>query len=98
MMQTAHQTPARELGQDITEAIVGVPRCRCVVEGQHGASERLDQKREQGHAPEHLVPSAGCRNLLVKKLADRRMYTGPMVQPPVDAVKQAHALFSGETC
>ncbi len=81
MVQAADETAARNLGQDVTQAVVGVAGRGRIVEGQKGPGERLHQEQEDSHTAEYLVPAARCGDLFIQELADRRLNSGAVVQP-----------------
>ena len=88
MVKPPDQTPAGDLGHDVLEAVVGIPRLGGVVEGQQNAGKGLNEEEEQGNAAEDLVPAAGGGNILVEEVLDGRLEPGAMVHPIQDSSKQ----------
>src|ERR1035438_7118771 len=96
MMQPADEPAARNLRQDIAQAVVGFSGRGRVVEGQQDAGERLREEQEYRDAAEYLVPAARRRNLFIEELAHRRLHARAMFQPlPERSPAPLHDFFSG---
>ena len=70
VMEPANQPARCQFGEDVSHAVIGIARRRRVVERQQGARKCLGHEQEDRHAPEHLVPPAGGRDLFIEELAD----------------------------
>src|SRR4051794_25305946 len=81
MVQSAHQTASRNLGEDIAKAVVRLTRRGRVVKRQHDPGKKLDQDHEKSYAAKDLMPPAGRRNVFSEEVADTGRNTGPLIQP-----------------
>ena len=95
VVETADETTAGQLGEDVSQAVVGVAGGRRVVERQQDTGEGLDEEEEQRNAAENLAPTAGSGDLLVEEIADGGLDPGAVVEPLGDpGADGSHALPS----
>src|SRR5579872_53722 len=81
VMQAANEMPGGHLRHDIFHAVVSLAGRGRVIKRQQDSREYLHQESEQGHAPENLMPAAGCRDIFVEKIFDRGLKAGSLLQP-----------------
>ncbi len=81
VMKPANQASPGQLRDNVPQAVVGVAGRGRVVEGQQDTGKSLQHEEEHGDAAEHLMPTAGRRDVLVKEFLDRGLEASAVIEP-----------------
>src|SRR5277367_451384 len=81
MMELMHKPAGGHFRKNVMQTAISFSRGWSIVDGQENACERLNQKQENRDASKNLMPSAGCRNILIHEVVNRGYKARPVLQP-----------------